>query len=75
MSQFDSESDARVDNNVMRHQYRTLSTKEKEVMRDVKDMALAMHDLLSSIGASRELSLAKTKLEECVMWAVKDITG
>ena len=26
------------------------------------------------IGSSRELSLAKTKIEEAVMWAVKHIT-
>lgn len=27
------------------------------------------------VGASRELSLAATKTEEAVMWAVKHITG
>lgn len=70
-----STDDSRIDNNVMRHQYRMLTDAEKETMQDVKDMALALHDLFSEIGASRELSLAKTKLEESVMWAVKHITA
>lgn len=31
-------------------------------------------NLIDSIGQSRELSLAKTKIEEAVMWAVKHVT-
>ena len=61
-------------NNVMRHGYRALNKDESEQMLQVKDVGLAFHDLCEKIGASRELSLAKTKIEEAVMWAVKHIT-
>lgn len=75
MTQVDSTSDERVINNVMRHQYRVLSAEEKEQMKQIKDLGLKFHEELDSIGVSRELSLAKTKIEEAVMWAVKHITG
>ena len=74
MSTFDSTSDRRVENNVMRHEYRALSETEKETMREIKDLGLKFHDCVESMGQSRELSLAKTKIEEAVMWAVKHIT-
>lgn len=70
----DSISDARVTNNVMRHEYRILGDREKAQMSLIKDLGLSFHDTLSSIGESHELSLAKTKIEEAVMWAVKHIT-
>lgn len=43
-------------------------------MQALKDKGLEMHQLIESIGKSRELSLALTKTEEAVMWAVKHIT-
>ena len=70
-----STSDARTVNNVMRHAYRVLSDDEKGHMQQIKDMGLVFHDFLSTLGGSRELSLAKTKVEEAVMWAVKHITA
>lgn len=70
----DSTSDQRTVNNVMRHGYRVLSDDEKANMQRVKDMGLEFWELIGSLGNSRELSLAKTKVEEAVMWAVKDIT-
>lgn len=70
----DSTSDKRVTNNVVRHEYKVLSDEEKQRMKNIKDLGLAMIELCDSIGQSRELSLAKTKLEEAVMWAVKHIT-
>lgn len=69
-----STSDDRTVNNVMRHAYRVLSDDEKAQMQAIKDEGLRFHDLVESIGNSRELSLAKTKIEEAVMWAVKHIT-
>lgn len=69
-----STGDERTVNNVMRHEYRKLSDEEKALMQQVKDVGLGFHQLLESAGASRELSLAKTKIEEAVMWAVKHIT-
>lgn len=70
-----SASDARTVNNTMRHQYRVLSDAEKANMQQIKDMGLAFHDFISGIGNSREMSIAKTKIEEAVMWAIKHITA
>jgi hypothetical protein len=74
MTSVSSTSDERVCNNVMRHNYRVLTEAEKAQMQALKDMGLSMHDLISSLGSSRELSLALTKVEEAVMWATKHIT-
>jgi hypothetical protein len=52
-------------------------------MQELKDAGLAFAQLCHTIGgteptgerqASRDLSLAQTKIEEAVMWAVKHIT-
>lgn len=75
MASVDSTSDDRTVNNTMRHQYRVLSDAEKANMATIKDMGLAFHDFIAGMGNSRELSLAKTKVEEAVMWAVKHITA
>jgi hypothetical protein len=69
-----STSDQRTVNNVMRHEYRVLSAEEKIQMQQIKDFGLQFHDMLSDLGSSRELSIAKTKLEEVVMWSVKHLT-
>jgi hypothetical protein len=74
MTTVNSTSDDRTVNNVMRHAYRVLSDAEKAQMQAIKDKGLELHDLIESMGASRELSLAKTKTEEAVMWAVKHLT-
>lgn len=74
MESVDSTSDERTANNVMRHEYRVLSDDEKGLMKDLKDKGLDFVKLCDVIGGSRELSLAKTKMEEAVMWAVKHIT-
>ena len=71
----ESTSDERTVNNVMRHEYRVLSDEEKAHMQRVKDMGLDIYEYIDTIGSSRELSLAKTKIEEAVMWAVKHVTG
>jgi hypothetical protein len=70
-----SESDQRVINNTMRHKYRPLSDKEKSDMVRLKDLGLEFTKLCDEIGSSREMSIAKTKAEESVMWAVKHITA
>lgn len=73
MTTVDSTSDARTVNNVMRHEYRVLSDEEKALMKGFKDMGLMFIECCDSVGSSRELSIAKTKMEEAVMWAVKHI--
>lgn len=71
----DSASDDRTANNAVRHQYRVLSDFEKASMVEVKDRGAEFLKLVDSLGSSRETSLAKTKIEEAVMWAVKHITA
>lgn len=71
----DSTSDKRTVNNVMRHAYRVLSDAEKAQMQAVKDRGAELWELIDGIGSSRELSLAKTRAEEAVMWAVKHLTA
>jgi hypothetical protein len=75
MTTVDSTSDARTINNVMRHQYRVLSDAEKAQMQAIKDKGLDFVTYLEqNVAPSRERSLAVTKMEEAVMWAVKGIT-
>lgn len=69
-----STDDQRVANNVLRHEYKVLSEDEKLQMKYLKDAGLTFINLVDSIGTSRELSLAKTKIEEAVFWAVKHVT-
>lgn len=69
-----SASDERTVNNVLRHEYRVLTPEEKANMKLVKDAGLDFLTILDELEPSREVSLARTKLEEAVMWAVKSIT-
>jgi hypothetical protein len=75
MSFVDSASDSRTVNNAVRHQYRVLTDEEKASMQAIKDKGLELLELINSLGSSRELSIARTKTEEAVMWAVKHITA
>jgi hypothetical protein len=71
----DSASDQRTVNNVMRHQYRVLTDSEKERMMRVKDMGRLFIEFVElSVPNGRMASIAKTKMEEAVMWAVKGLT-
>lgn len=63
---------------IFRPQYRELSAEEKERLNSLKTKAF---DLLVTFnvdqemkGKDRETSVAITKLEEAVMWAVKGLT-
>lgn len=72
---FESTGDQRVSNNTMRQTYRTLTDDEKAQVDRIKGLGEEFLQALASIGNSRELSLAKTKMEEGVFWAVKHITA
>lgn len=72
---FNGTDDKRTSNNAVRHQYRTLSDLEKNQMSEIKDIGQEFLDLCDTIGSSREMSLAKTKIEEAVMWATKHVTS
>lgn len=73
-AKYPSTSDQRTDNNVMRHEYRVLTNAEKALMQSIKDKGLDIYNTLTLMGDSREISIAKTKAEETVMWAVKHLT-
>lgn len=75
MTTVDSASDDRTANNAVRHTYRVLSDAEKAQMVAIKDKGAELLTLIEGLGGSRELSIAKTKTEEAVMWAVKHITA
>ena len=40
-----------------------------------KDKGIEFLELVNGIGKSREMSLAVTKIEEAVVWAVKHVTA
>lgn len=64
--------------NPFRPQYRELTEDEKARIGGIKDEAKYLHDLLLEMPEGtdqRQMALARTKLEECVMWATKAITG
>lgn len=71
----DSASNDRTANNAVRHAYRVLSDAEKAQMVAIKDAGAALLKLIEETGGSRELSIARTKTEEAVMWAVKHVTA
>lgn len=59
----------------VRNDYRKLSDQENEKIKGIKDAGQALIDKIRSLDAgSREMSLAITKAEESVMWAVKHVT-
>lgn len=82
MTHVDSTSDDRTVNNVMRHQYRVLDAGEKTAMQSIKDDALDLWKVFDALGSDttdgdrrRCYALAKTKIEEAVMWAIKGLTA
>ena len=65
---------------VFRKEYRELSAEEKEKIERVKtkgaSLMLELQQDHSTMGADgRYLALARTALEESVMWATKALTG
>lgn len=70
-----SESDDRTANNAVRHTYRVLTEEEKAQMVVLKDLGAAFIGRCNSMGKSREIALAITRMEEATMWAVKHLTS
>ena len=58
-----------------RKTYRPLTAFEAGVIDSIKSTAEVLEGYIAQLTPSREQSLACTKLEEAVMWAVKGITG
>jgi len=59
----------------MRNEYRELTDAERDQIKVIKGMGSRFCGYLAGLQDSREMSLAKTKIEEAVMWGVKGITG
>lgn len=59
---------------VFRTKYVQLDEAKQAEIYNLKDLANILHEMIES-RPCRESSIAKTKLEECIMWAVKGITG
>lgn len=59
---------------VMRKESVELTDEQTEQIRGIKDFGEDLWKFLDGIGESRELSLAKTRVEEAVMWATKFVT-
>ncbi|WP_246730281.1 DUF7681 family protein [Nitratireductor mangrovi] len=55
--------------------YRALSSAERNQMYEIKEKGREFLDVVDTLGASEELELAKIRLEEAVMWAVKHISS
>ena len=59
----------------MSYQYIQPTEEQKEVMQDFRDKFEALtNEIVNKVGASRGISLVKTKLEEASFWLNKAIT-
>lgn len=56
---------------IFRKEYRPLSEDEKEFILEIKTRAVALEMLFNN---SRYGALARTNLEQSVMWAIKGVT-
>ena len=56
------------------HPLRNLSAEETFQVASIKEVGQELIDLIDTMPLNRELALAKTKVEEAVMWAVKGVT-
>ena len=76
---FEGAPDARQAANItpsrFRPRYRALSEEEKVLHDAIKEKAVEMEQLYAKVCGGRYNSLALTKLEESVMWIVKELTG
>lgn len=60
--------------NALRQEYRVLTELEKLQMRAIKEKGQHFLNILDHLEPSREVALARTNLEQAVMWAVKSVT-
>lgn len=58
----------------MRKEYRELTDDEKKMVSMLKELGSEFCKAMENIGG-REAAIAKTKMEEAVMWAVKGVTA
>jgi hypothetical protein len=65
-------------NDTFRKEYKPLTDGQKEYMAKIKEEASELETLFNDINTpdiGREIALAKTNLEQSVMWAVKGLTA
>jgi len=55
--------------------YRELEDEEKQLVDGIKNAAQSLYNRIDQAKDCREKSMAKTKLEESIMWVVKGITS
>ena len=60
--------------NVFKKEQRKFSPAEQEFVNDLRSIAEELNDRIDMIAPSRERDIAKVKLEECVMWAIKAVS-
>lgn len=59
----------------MTPEFKMLSDQDMNDIKEAQALGQAFMDKLEALGGNtRELALAKTKIEEAVMWTVKHIT-
>lgn len=58
---------------LVKRSFAELTETEDQVAAEVRETAKAFHTAVSKLGLSRELSIAKTKIEEAVQWAESHI--
>lgn len=59
---------------IFRKEYKKLEPDDIKYIGMIKDRAEALYEVLQ-LMQNRETSIAKTKLEEAVMWAIKGATA
>lgn len=64
-----------IDSTPVYHQRDALSDLEKHRVRAFEELGQRFIEEINKSGNSRELSLARTKVEEAVMWAVRHVSG
>ena len=59
---------------IFRVAYRELSTEEKDLCATIKEKASELLSLMEKTADGRYRALARTSLEQAVMWSIKGIT-
>jgi len=58
-----------------KEEWKPLTDEQKTNVAEIKELGNKFYHGLTCLKPSREVSIAKTKIEEAVMWAVRHITA
>ena len=53
---------------------REIAQAEQAALDEIHELEARFHTLIAKLGATRELSLAKTKIEEATLWVHKHLS-